>query len=63
MLTPIVQTWLNHKLKTIQQLFEANITGEILQSARQNLEDAGGLIGASEDLMATLTHQTKGAET
>jgi hypothetical protein len=62
MLTPIVQTWLNHKLNTIQQLFEANITGEILQSARQNLEDADKLIGSSEDFMATLTHQAKGAE-
>ena len=62
MLTPIVQTWLNHKLNTIQQLFEANITGEILRSARQNIEDAGELIGATETLMTTLTHQAKGAE-
>jgi hypothetical protein len=62
MLTPIVQTWLNHKLKTVQQLFEANITGAILTSARQNLEDANGLISASESLMTTLTHQAKGAE-
>jgi len=62
MLTPIVQTWLNHKLNTVQQLFEENITGEILQSARKNLEDADELIGATEALMATLTRQAKGAE-
>ena len=62
MLTPIVQTWLNHKLNTVQQLFEANITGEILTSARQNLEVARELISASEELMTTLTRQAKGVE-
>ena len=62
MLSPIVQTWLNHKLITVQQLFEANITGEILQSARKNLEDANELIGAAEDLMASLSQQANGAE-
>ena len=56
MLTPIVQTWLNHKLNTVQLLFEENITGEILQSARQNLEDAGKLIGAVEELMVICTN-------
>ena len=62
MLAPIVQTWLNHKLNTVQQLFEDNITGEILQSARKNLEDTDRLIGAADELMAMLTHQPKGAE-
>ncbi len=62
MLTPIVRTWLNHKLNTVQQLFEANITGEILKAARQNLEDAEKLISASDELMTTLDHQAKGAE-
>ena len=61
MLTPIFQTWLNHKLNTVQQLFEANITGEILASARQNLEVAEKLISGSEKLMSTLTRQAKGA--
>ena len=55
MLTPIVQTWLNHKLNTVQQLFEENITGEILQSARKNLEDADGLIGEIEGLIEICT--------
>ncbi len=62
MLTPIVQTWLNHKLNTVQQLFEANITGDILQTARHNLEDADKLLRASDKLMTTLTHQAQGAE-
>ena len=62
MLAPIVQTWLNHKLITVQHLFEENITGEILQSARKKIEDADGLIGDTEELLATLTRQAKGAE-
>lgn len=62
MLAPIVRTWLNHKLNTVQQLFEDYITGEILQSARKGLEEADQLIGAAEELMATLTHPSKGAE-
>jgi len=62
MLAPVVQTWLNHKLNTVQGLFEENITGEILQSARQNLKDAGELIGAAEGLLATLDRRAKGAE-
>jgi hypothetical protein len=62
MLAPIVQTWLNHKLNTVQQLFEEHITGEILQSARNNLAEADNLIGAAEELMATLTPRAKGAE-
>jgi hypothetical protein len=57
MLAPIVRTWLNHKLNTVQALFETNITGEILKSARQNLENAETLISASEQLMSTLTRR------
>ncbi len=44
MLGPIVQTWLNHKLKTVRNLFEENITGGILQCARKNIADADPLI-------------------
>ena len=62
MLTPIVQTWLNHKLNTVQHLFEENITGDILQCVRKNIGDADELIGATEELLATLTQQAKGAE-
>jgi hypothetical protein len=62
MLAPIVQTWLNHKLVTVQHLFEEHISGEILRCARNNLKDAGTLISATEDLLALFTHQTKGAE-
>ncbi len=51
MLGPIVQTWLNHKLKTVQHLFEENITGGILRSARKNIADADPLIREIEHSM------------
>jgi hypothetical protein len=59
MLGPIVQTWLNHKLKTVQQLFEENITGEILQCAHQSIDDADPLISEIKHSMSTCT---KGVE-
>jgi len=62
MLTPIVQTWLNHKLNTVQHLFEENITGGILQCVREKIGDADEMIGVTEVLLATLTQQAKGAE-
>jgi hypothetical protein len=51
MLGPIVQTWLNHKLKTVQNLFEENITGGILQCARINIADAEPLIRENGQLI------------
>ena len=62
MLTPIVQTWLNHKLNTVQHLFKENITGDILQCVRKNIGDADELIAATEELLATLTQQARGVE-
>jgi len=51
MLGPIVQTWLNHKLKTVQRFFEENITGGILQCARKNIADADPLIRENGQLI------------
>ena len=51
MLAPIVETWLNHKLKTVQHLFEENITGGIFRCARTNIADAGQLISEIKHLM------------
>jgi hypothetical protein len=51
MLGPIIQTWLNHKLKTVQHLFEENITGGILRCARKNIADANPLIREIEHSM------------
>jgi hypothetical protein len=53
MLAPIVQTWLNHKLRTVQQLFEENITGGILNRARESLADAELLINEIRPLLIT----------
>ena len=62
MLAPIIRTWLNHKLNTVQELFEERITGEILEAARCNLEEAHQLIIAADELMAALTRPTRGAK-
>jgi hypothetical protein len=51
MLGPIVQSWLSHKLKTVQHLFEENITGGILRCARKNIADADPLIREIEHSM------------
>ena len=59
MLGPIVQTWLNHKLKTVQHLFEENITGGILRCSRKNIADADPLIREIEHAMTVCT---KGVE-
>jgi hypothetical protein len=51
MLAPIVQTWLNHKLKTVQRLFEENITGGILGRAKESIADADLLIDEIQPLL------------
>ena len=51
MLGPIVQTWLNHKLKTVQQLFEENITGGIIRRAQETIDAADALIGEINQAM------------
>jgi len=52
MLGPIVQTWLNHKLKTVRQLFEQHITGDIIARAREHIELAAALIDEINQAMA-----------
>jgi hypothetical protein len=52
MLGPIVQTWLNYKLQTVQHLFEENITGGIIQSTKTSIDDADGLISEIRHLIA-----------
>jgi hypothetical protein len=53
MIAPIVQTWLNHKLKAVQHLVEQNITGGILRCARNNIADIDLLINEIEHSMET----------
>jgi hypothetical protein len=61
MLGPIVQTWLNHKLKIVQNLFEENITGGIIQSAQQHIAAADQVIGEIRHLIATCANLDSGA--
>jgi hypothetical protein len=44
MLGPIVQTWFNHKLKKVQMLFEAEISGDILRDCGQAADEAEWMI-------------------
>ena len=48
LLAPIMQTWLNHKLKTVQVLFEENITGETIHEADRVMAAADELIAENE---------------
>ena len=51
MLSSILQTWLKDKSKIVQDLFEKNITGEIIRRARQNIVDANQMISKIKELM------------
>ncbi len=44
MLGPIIQTWLNNKLNAVKDIFEKEITGSILQIAKDTLESSDALI-------------------
>jgi hypothetical protein len=55
MLGPIVETWLSHKLKIIQNLFEEHITGDILRVADKSIAEATQRIYDIEDSLKTCT--------
>jgi len=44
MLGPIVQAWLNNKLKEVKDLFEQEITGGIIRAAKDAVDEADNLI-------------------
>ncbi|MCJ7540443.1 MAG: hypothetical protein MUO88_12345, partial [Desulfobacterales bacterium] len=52
MLGPIIQTWLNNKLKAVQDLFEKEITGQIIQHATDALQSSDTLITQIQDQIA-----------
>jgi len=52
-LGPIAQTWLNHKLKKVQTLFEQNFTGDIIQSANATITEATATIAVIEKSLQT----------
>jgi len=60
MLRQILQTWLINKSQIVSDLFEGEITGEIMGRARENIADADRLVNDIKDLMPTFT---EGVET
>ena len=61
-LTPLAQTWLNSRLQAVQDLFEKEITGHVLNRARETLDHAAGTIEEGRDslqkLQAGMTGET-----
>jgi hypothetical protein len=57
MLGPIVETWLTHKLKLVQDLFEDHITGSMLRVADESVAAARQQI---KEIEAHLNACTKG---
>ena len=58
MLGPVAQTWLNNKFQKVRELFELEITGEILRTAEQAAEEAERLIAAASECLAFKTEDT-----
>jgi hypothetical protein len=52
MLAPIIRTWLNNKLTAVQDLFEKEITGQIIQHATDALQSSDALITQIQDQIA-----------
>jgi pantothenate kinase-related protein Tda10 len=44
MLGPIIQAWLNSKLNAVKDLFEKEITGNIIRVAEDTFTSSGALI-------------------
>ena len=53
MLGPIVQTWLNDKLKAVRDLFEQEVTGGIIRAATDTLDASNPLIHGIETRIDT----------
>jgi len=49
MLAPIARTWFDHKLRTVQDLFEQHLTGDIMRVAREALSETERLIREIEE--------------
>jgi hypothetical protein len=52
MIGPIAKSWLEHKLNAIQQLFEEEISGGLLQGSEETLETSGGLLSQAKVCIA-----------
>jgi hypothetical protein len=58
MLAPVARTWLAHKLTAVEALFEQQITGEVLVSARTARDSAAERLGRIEQQLAALKEAT-----
>ncbi len=58
MLAPIIQTWLNSKLKAVQDLFEKEITGPIIHHATDALQSSDTLITQIQEQIAVCKKAT-----
>jgi len=58
MLAPIIQTWLNSKLKAVQDLFEKEITGPIIHHATDVLQSSDALITQIQEEIAVCKKAT-----
>lgn len=54
LLAPVAQTWLAHKLNTVADLFETQITGEVLRAAREAAVAADRGLQAVDGALAAL---------
>jgi hypothetical protein len=55
MLGPVAQTWLSHKIEKVQEIFEQEITGDILRTAEQATGEAERRIAAAGECLARET--------
>lgn len=55
MLNPLAQTWLAHKLNRVQQIFEKEISGEMMGTIRQALHKTESMIQEIDLAMAAVT--------
>ncbi|MBC8443947.1 MAG: 50S ribosome-binding GTPase [Deltaproteobacteria bacterium] len=57
-LTPLAKTWLEHKLKIVNDLFETEMTGRLIQNVRQTLREADARISRVEKNLACVKEST-----
>ena len=51
MLGPIVQTWLNHKMRVVADLFSSEITGNLLETVEKHTTDATDSLNQMEEAL------------
>ena len=62
MLGPIVQTWLNHKMRVVSDLFTKEITGNLLETAKDLVNQSENRLeeieAALDEIHVTADHQS-----